>query len=594
MRLSLDFGTSNTVGVLHRLDGSVTTLLFDSSPLLPSSVHIGPDGAVLTGADADRAAPGFPAGLEPHPKRRIDDGTVWLGEREVPVVDLIAAVLARVLAEAHRVGGRPPVDVVLTHPAAWGATRLQVLTDAAVRAGLPPVRFVPEPVAAAAYFASVLGREIPDGRALIVYDLGAGTFDVSVVRRGPGGFEVIATGGLNDVGGLDLDATLVEHARSHSGGAADAWSRLDWPETAADQRARRVLWQDARAAKETLSRHARADLHVPLAEADLHVTREEFEKAARAPLDRTVAATLDLLRAANVTRERMAGVLLVGGSSRIPQVGTLLHRRLGVPPTVIDQPELVVALGGSAAAGALSVVPSPALEFDLPAPEPEHVPEPGIGITPRPPLPLSARMPAVGGIPARGVVPPDFPVHLIEVAIGNAVGYAVRTYVRDARDEWEAVFASEDGRLPLFPRPERAADDAAGGEQHTMTRVLHWEAMAESMANAFLPLAKERRYRLDLPPVTLARDPKDWLLDVVVDAGDLARELVHALEIEEAYELVEPGSMLDVLDDALRVARRSMFRRQARRDLDVFDRRLIVADWRRVTRLIEARVDWRS
>src|SRR5688500_6465331 len=104
---------------------------------------------MLTGADADRAAMADPGGFEPNPKRRIDDGTVWLGERAIPVVDMIAAVLGRVVTEAHRVAGGPIAGVVLTHPASWGRTRLDLLADAAHRAGLGEVGFVAEPVAAA-------------------------------------------------------------------------------------------------------------------------------------------------------------------------------------------------------------------------------------------------------------------------------------------------------------------------------------------------------------------------------------------------------------------------------------------------------------
>jgi len=366
VRLGVDFGTSNTVGLLRRPDGSVTPLLFDSSPLLRSAVFARPDGTLLTGADAERAAAADPAGLEPNPKRRIDDGTVWLGERELTVVDLISAVLARQWQEAARVAGRQPAGAVLTHPATWGRTRLAVLSEAARRVGMPtPVQFVPEPVAAAAYFATILGRDLPPTRALVVYDLGAGTFDVSVVRRSPGGFEVVATDGLADVGGLDLDGVVVNHARLVTANATQAWGRLDWPEDAADQRARRDLWQGARAAKELLSRHAHADLHVPLVATDLHLTREEFEKAARPLLERTVAMTLNLLRSAGMSREAVAGVFLVGGSSRIPLAATLLHRTLGIAPTAIDQPELVVAHGGLRAT---ADAPPPAVAAPVAAP----------------------------------------------------------------------------------------------------------------------------------------------------------------------------------------------------------------------------------
>src|SRR5258706_1688034 len=151
LRLGVDFGTSSTVAMLQRTDGSVTPLLFDASPLLASGVFAGPDADLLTGADADRSAAAHPAGFEANPKRRIDDGTVWLGERELAVVELIAAVLARVAGEARPVAGHAPATVVLTHPATWSRTRLAILADAPRRADLGEGGFVAEPVAAAAY-----------------------------------------------------------------------------------------------------------------------------------------------------------------------------------------------------------------------------------------------------------------------------------------------------------------------------------------------------------------------------------------------------------------------------------------------------------
>src|SRR4051794_25819980 len=108
-RLGVDFGTSSTVAALGGPDGRVRPLLFDGSPLLSSAVFAGAE--LLTGSDAERAGVLVPAGLEPHPKRRIDDGTVWLGGQAVPAVDLIAAVLGRVAARARQVAGAPPADV---------------------------------------------------------------------------------------------------------------------------------------------------------------------------------------------------------------------------------------------------------------------------------------------------------------------------------------------------------------------------------------------------------------------------------------------------------------------------------------------------
>ncbi|WP_426513498.1 Hsp70 family protein [Dactylosporangium sp. McL0621] len=354
------------MAVLLAPDGRTRPLLFDGSPLLASAVFAEPGSDLLVGADAVRAAVGFPAGFEPNPKRRIDDGTVWLGEAEYPVVELIAAVLGRVRAEASRVTGRAVDEVVMTHPASWGRVRLGVLADAAGRAGLGSVRLVAEPVAAAVYFATALEQRTSANRAIVVYDLGGGTFDVSVVRPSPDGFEVVAADGLGDVGGVDFDAVVVDHVRSLTAGATGAWQRLDWPQTSADQQSRQTLWHAARAVKERLSRHAAGNLQVPLVDQQVQLTREEFEKAARPRLEETAKLTLSVLRSSNIPPEHISGVFLVGGSSRIPLVATLLHRTLRIAPTVIDQPELVVAEGAvhhrattSAAAGAGPATPTP-------------------------------------------------------------------------------------------------------------------------------------------------------------------------------------------------------------------------------------------
>src|SRR5947207_15474560 len=212
--LGIDFGTSSTVALLRWPDGRVKPLLFDSSPLLPSAVFGAPDGAFEVGRDALHRGRFAPACLEPNPKRRVDEDTVLLGEREVAVTALFTEVLRRVAAEATRLTGRGRLpETALATPAGWGPVRRLVLADAATAAGLPDVRFVPEPVAAAHYFTGVLGQEVAPGYALVVYDFGAGTFDASVVRRTGAGFEVVAVDGLGDVGGLDVDAAVVAWLR---------------------------------------------------------------------------------------------------------------------------------------------------------------------------------------------------------------------------------------------------------------------------------------------------------------------------------------------------------------------------------------------
>ncbi|MBN1172408.1 MAG: Hsp70 family protein [Micromonosporaceae bacterium] len=353
--LGVDFGTSNTVAVLRWRDGRARPLLFDGSPLLPSAVYAEPGGSLIVGRDAVHSARLEPARFEANPKRRIDDSVMLLGDRECSVSELITAVLSRVNEERRRTVGEAPVDVTMTCPATWGATRRLILADAARAAGLGEVRLVAEPVAAATYFSKVLGRDVPIGSVVVVHDFGAGTFDATVVARTSTGFDVLAVDGRDDLGGLDVDEALVGHLGTICAQrAAETWRRLEEPKTVEDRRARRLLWDDVRIAKERLSRAATADVTVPLLGSDVHLTRQELEELARPILQQTVRVTQGVMRWANLAEGRTAGVFLVGGSSRIPLVATLLHQALGEAPVVIEQPELVVAEGSMLASAAVS------------------------------------------------------------------------------------------------------------------------------------------------------------------------------------------------------------------------------------------------
>jgi hypothetical protein len=198
---------------------------------------------------------------------------------------------------------------------------------------------------------------------VVVHDFGAGTFDASVVARTAEGFEVMAVDGRDDIGGLDVDAAIVEHLRT------DEWQRLMEPSTVEERRAQRQLWDDVRIAKERLSRAQAADFVVPLLDVEAHLTRDELERVARPVLDQTVQVTKGLLHWADLPPGRLAGVFLVGGASRIPLVATLLHRALGEAPVVIEQPELVVAEGSILADAALlaaaAAAPGPTAELKL-------------------------------------------------------------------------------------------------------------------------------------------------------------------------------------------------------------------------------------
>jgi hypothetical protein len=347
--LGVDLGTSNTVAVVRSPDGRTRPLLFDGQPIMPSVVFVDDTGRIHVGRDAQRLAQLDPARCEPNPKRRIDEPAILLGDREVPVVTLLAAMLSAIAAKAvETVGFLPPA--VLTYPAQWGARRRGALTEAVRQAGWPPVRLVPEPVAAARYFAQVMRRPVPVGGAVAVFDFGGGTLDVAVVRNdGDAGFTVVGSGGQEGLGGLDLDAALVGHLGGLVGPRyPEVWEHLSRPVSTTDRRYRRLLWEDVRGAKEMLSRTATAPLPIPGIDQALHLTREEFERLAGPLLVRAVQVAENVIAGTGLRPDTLAGLFLVGGSSRVPLVGRLLHARLGIAPTVLEQPELPVAEGALA------------------------------------------------------------------------------------------------------------------------------------------------------------------------------------------------------------------------------------------------------
>ncbi|WP_424185135.1 Hsp70 family protein [Actinokineospora sp. G85] len=346
--LSVDLGTSNTVAVLAAHGRPPRVVDVDGASMMPSAVFAAEGGELVVGRDAERRARLDPARFEPNPKRRVDEGTLLLGDQVVPVTDVLAGVLRRVVDETTRqLGGGKPDEVRLTHPAQWGPVRRNVLLSAARQAGAGAnLALVPEPVAAAAHFASFPGQTLATGQALAVYDLGAGTFDVAVVGATQSGFAVLAEAGLPDLGGLDVDQALLEHvgrAVSHRDPAG--WQRLLRPESTSDRRAQRTLREDVKAAKEALSRHPQTEVPLPDPFDDVLVSRVELEALIRPGMLRSVELLAATIRTTGLTPDQLVGIYLVGGSSRIPLVAQLIAEQLRVVPTSLDQPETAVALG---------------------------------------------------------------------------------------------------------------------------------------------------------------------------------------------------------------------------------------------------------
>ncbi|MEU5903463.1 Hsp70 family protein [Micromonospora sp. NPDC047467] len=413
--LGVDLGTSNTVAVLRWPDGRTRPLLMDGQPVSPSGVYADPEGTLHAGWDARRLAQADPARFEPNPKRRVDEPAVLLGDRSYLPAELLAAVLAAVgRAAVNTVGFLPPA--VLTCPAAWDETRRQVLADALLQAGWPQAaehtlagptppgtRLLREPVAAARYYAQVLHRPVPVGGAIAVFDFGGGTLDVAVLRNegadpwGDSGFSVIADGGLPDLGGLDLDAALVRRVGELLGQRhAAQWARLVGPSGPEQRRDQVRLWDEVRGAKETLSRSTVAPVAVPGVAEAVQLTRADVERVATPLLRRAVDRAREVIGAAGLSPDQLAGLFLVGGSSRIPLVARLLHAELGVAPTVLDQPELPVAEGALTDLPLRRQLPAPAYAGPPAAPPAPHAAPPAPHMAPPgSPVPSPVSPPAV-------------------------------------------------------------------------------------------------------------------------------------------------------------------------------------------------------
>ncbi|MDD7917896.1 type VII secretion-associated protein [Actinomycetospora callitridis] len=358
-------------------------------PLDLAAVFAPADGTALAvGAAARRLAPTDPSRYEPTPRLRVDDPDLLLGTRVVGIAEAWGAVLAGALERAGPLlRGDRPRHLVLTHPAGWDAGRREVLRRAGsgLAAGLT---LLAEPVAAVAHAAWM--RPQDEGRArpgpVAVLDLGARGADASVLAPDPGrcgGARLLARRRDDRFGGDDADELLLGHLLStladeptpEDPSREDPAARRDADRvrevvaatTLGDRRHRQVLLDDVRAAKEQLSDAEQAAVPLPGRLTAAWLSRGELTEVLRPSLRRVVDLLAETLADAGTGPEHLDGVWLTGGGARIPLLGALVHRELGVPATVAPEPRLVVVrgalvvaredealLGGVAGAGAAS------------------------------------------------------------------------------------------------------------------------------------------------------------------------------------------------------------------------------------------------
>ncbi len=359
--VGIDLGTTHSLVAAVR-NGVAECLPDDAGRvILPSAVRYLPEGKRQIGAAALAEAATDPRNTILSVKRFMGRGINDIDGRDKLPYDFIDAPG---MVQIHTAGGvKSPVEVsaeilatlryraedtfdddvfgaVVTVPAYFDDAQRQATKDAAQLAGLNVLRLISEPTAAAIAYGLENGSE----GLYAVYDLGGGTCDISLLRLEKGVFEVVATGGDSALGGDDFDALLAEWALVSSGLSAS---------TPQDKRAVLVA---ARAAKEKLSAADHATLACPLNGGELsqRVTREQFVAMAQPLIARTLASVRKVLRDAKTDKADVKGIVMVGGSTRMPMVQAAVGEYFGQTPLTNLNPDEVVALGAAIQANALA------------------------------------------------------------------------------------------------------------------------------------------------------------------------------------------------------------------------------------------------
>ncbi len=344
--IGIDLGTTNSEVAVVR-DGRVEVLeIQNGSRLLPSVVGLADDGALLVGESARNQFVLHPERSVRSVKRQMGSTLpVYLGDRKFSPQEISAIILKRLKEVAERHLGEPVERAVITVPAYFSDAQRQATRDAGEIAGLEVVRIINEPTAAAlAYESDHAGR-----KNILVYDLGGGTFDVSVVRLEEGVVEVLASHGNNHLGGDDFDEKIVNHVLKHLRETADVTD--DEIPSPAMARIRRA----AENAKIHLSNNPFALLEEEyLLERDGKVThlsleldRYDYEGMIQPFLDETLKAAHTALDGAGLSVTDLDEILLVGGATRTPLVFNRLERDLGLLPRNEVDPDLCVAAGAA-------------------------------------------------------------------------------------------------------------------------------------------------------------------------------------------------------------------------------------------------------
>ncbi len=349
--VGIDLGTTNSE-VAALVDGNVQVLAVEGEQIMPSFVGVSPDGTPLVGTPARNQYVVYPEGTVKSIKRLMGSNErVALGEQTYSPPEISAMILRALRARAEAALGRPVRRAVVTVPAYFSDAQRQATRDAGEIAGLEVVRILNEPTAAALAY----GADRQGDRTVLVYDLGGGTFDVSLVQVSGDVTEVLASHGNNHLGGDDFDQLLLDLVLTR-------FIATGAPDVRGDRRAMNRLLRAAEEAKKRLSfepytrlreEHLGARDGVPV-HLDLEISREEYERL----ISHLVDGTLDSVHRALADAGKQPGevdeILLVGGVTRTPLVSQRLRDTTGLAPRQDVHPDLCVALGAGVLAARLA------------------------------------------------------------------------------------------------------------------------------------------------------------------------------------------------------------------------------------------------
>ena len=351
--IGIDLGTTNSCVAVMEGGKPVVIANTEGSRTTPSVVAFTKNGERLVGEPAKRQAVTNADKTIASIKRHMgSDYRVAIDDKKYSPQEISAMILQKLKADAESYLGEEVKEAVITVPAYFNDAQRQATKDAGKIAGLDVKRIINEPTAAALAYGLDNGEE----QKIMVYDLGGGTFDVSVIEIGDGVIEVLATSGDNHLGGDDFDNKLIQYM-------VNEFKSKEGIDLSSDRMAMQRLKEEAEKAKKELSSAANTNINVPFItysptegakHFEMNLTRAKFDELTSDLVERTVIPVQNALRDAGITASELTKVLLVGGSTRIPAVQDKVKQLTGKEPSKNLNPDECVAIGASIQGGKLA------------------------------------------------------------------------------------------------------------------------------------------------------------------------------------------------------------------------------------------------